>query len=255
MAIATASPAPSPQGYCSKCHKVWLLETEQGVCRWCGQPSSCQTTRSTALRSFKSNGRNRRKQVPIKGNGYDHLEGEWLTYYRVASQFSHKARTQDRDDLLHDIILTLANVERNNGHKPFTELAMYRIASRCVADYWRRQYHHTNGLDCRWCGQAQRQKCREEWLYSECPKAIKLESLNKPIIDSEGNTTELGELIADDKAIDLAEWLDIKTFLLGCPQRLIAIAEKRHEGIPLTNAEMKYLCKWRKREQNSLFGG
>jgi len=205
------------------------------------------------LRSFKSNGRNRRKQVPIKGNGYDHLEGEWLTYYRVASQFSHKARTQDRDDLLHDIILTLASVERNNGHKPFTELAMYRIASRCVADYWRRQYRHTNGLDCRWCGQAQRRKCREEWLYSECPKAIKLESLNKPIVDSEGNTTELGELIADDKAIDLAEWLDIKTFLLGCPQRLIAIAEKIRDGQALETKERMYLSRYRQKAQKSLF--
>jgi len=171
----------------------------------------------------------------------------------VASQFSHKARTQDRDDLLHDIILTLANVERNNGHKPFTELAMYRIASRCVADYLRRQYRHTNGLDCRWCGQAQRRKCREEWLYSECPKAIKLESLNKPIIDSEGNTTELGELIADDKAIDLAEWLDIKTFLLGCPQRLIAIAEKKQDGKALDWREHKYLQRFRQKEQSKLF--
>jgi hypothetical protein len=72
-------------------------------------------------------------------------------------------------------------------------------------------------------------------------------------MDADGNTTELGELIADDKALDLAEWLDIKTFLLGCPDRLIAIAEKRQDGIALTNAEMKYLCKMRKREQNKLF--
>ncbi len=56
-------------------------------------------------------------------------------------------------------------------------------------------------------------------------------------MDSEGNTTELGELIADDKAIDLDEWLDIKTFLSGCPQRLIAIAERTTEGQALTVAE------------------
>ena len=36
-----------------------------------------------------------------------------------------------------------------------------------------------------------------------------MESLNKPIIDSEGNLTELGELIADDKAIDLDAWVAI----------------------------------------------
>jgi hypothetical protein len=110
---------------------------------------------------------------------------------------------EDRDDLLHDIILTLADVERNNGHKPFTEAVMYRIASRCVADYWRKHYKLTNGLDCGSCSQKQRAKCKEDYLYTECPKAIKLESLNKPIIDSEGNVTELGELIADDKALDL----------------------------------------------------
>ena len=89
------------------------------------------------MRSIKSRSNGRKRQAEHNGNGYDQLEGEWLTYYKVASRFSHKAQAQDREDLLHDIIITLADVERNNGHKPFTEVAMYRIASFTVADYWR----------------------------------------------------------------------------------------------------------------------
>jgi hypothetical protein len=181
------------------------------------------------------------------------LEGEWLTYYKVASQFSHRAKAQDRDDLLHDIILTFAEVARNNGHKPFTEAMMYRIASHTLANYWRSYYKLTNGLDCGSCSKAQRQKCKEGDLYPNCPKAIRLESLSKPITDGEGNITELGELIADDKAIDLAEWVDRKTFLLGCPQRLIAIAEKVREREALNKNDQKYLERYRQREQKSLF--
>jgi hypothetical protein len=80
-----------------------------------------------------------------------------------------------------------------------------------------------------------------------------VESLYKPIIDSEGNLTELGELIADDKALDLADWLDYKTFLLTCPDRLITIAGKIQQGEALANADMIYLCRWRQREQKFLF--
>ncbi|MFH0768353.1 MAG: hypothetical protein V1932_02140 [Chloroflexota bacterium] len=43
-----APPAPDgdhrqPQGHCSKCGKVWTVETGQGVCQWCGQQASRQT--------------------------------------------------------------------------------------------------------------------------------------------------------------------------------------------------------------------
>ena len=206
MITTSAPPAPDrpPQGYCNKCHKVWTLETESGTCSWCSQPSYCQTR--TQPRQIKSSGSRKGKQALIRSNGYDHLQGKWLTYYNVASRLNHKA--QDRDDLLHDIILTLASVERNNGHKPFdkaqgkpfTEAMMYRIASRTVIDYWYRHYKITTGLDCGHCSKAQRGKCREDWLYGECPKAIKMESLNKPIVDDDGNITELGDLIADDQA-------------------------------------------------------
>lgn len=240
----------NPQGHCSRCHKVWRLKTGQGICQWCGKPASCQTTMAKP-RSIKSRAKPERKQPT--SNGYDQLQGEWLAYYNVASRFTDRVKPQDKEDILHTIIATLADVERNNGHKPFTEAVMYRIASRTVADYWFNHYSYNSGLDCKHCSKAQRQKCKEDDLYTECPKAIKLESLNKPIIDSEGHTTELGELIADDKALDLDAWVDARTFLLGFPQRLLLIADKLNGGQVLTPYERLYLCRFRKREQKALF--
>jgi hypothetical protein len=257
--MVTAITAPAPlngdnsnyQGHCSQCGKIWVLNERQGVCPWCGKPASCITATSKPRR-VKSRSNRKRKQDDHNGNGYDQLEGEWLTYYRVASRFAHKAKAEDKEDLLHDIILTLAIAERNNGHKPFTEAVMYRIASRAKDQYWRNYYKLTNGLTCGNCGKAQRRKCKEEWLYGECPKAITLESLNKPIIDSEGHTTELGELIADDKAIDLDAWVSSSTWEIGYPKRLVEIAYRLKAGIPLTSYDRLYLCRFRKQEQKML---
>jgi len=117
VTAVVSSPAPAPQGHCSQCGKVWTLKERQGVCQWCGHLAVCQSSR-TKPRHIKSSRMRKQRQADGNGhNGYDHLDGEWLTYYKVASQFSHKAKAQDREDLLHDIIMTLANVERNNGHK------------------------------------------------------------------------------------------------------------------------------------------
>jgi len=240
-------------GHCSKCQKVWTLEKGQGVCPWCSQLAICQNAR-TPPRPIKSSRDQRQRQAHIGiSNGYDQLSEPWLTYYKVASRFAHKAQAQDREDLLQDIILTLAQVAGNNGHKPLAEATMCRIASYTVADYWRDHYRLANGLDCGSCSQAQRRGCRKNWLYPECPRAIKLESLDKPIADDEGNLTELGELIADDQAIDLDAWLDAKTWLAGFPERLISIAHKRQEGIPLVHAELCYLSRWRASQQGKLF--
>jgi len=241
----------SSQGYCSRCGKVWTLKERQGVCSWCLKPASCITATSKP-RQFKSRSNRDKRQALTHSNGYDQLQGEWLAYYNVASRFTGRVKPQDKEDILHTIIATLADVERNNGHKPFTEAAMYRIASRTVADYWRTYYKASNGLDCGSCSKAQRRKCKEGSLYTECPKAIKLESLDKPIIDSEGHTTELGELIADNKALDLGAWLDARTFLLGFPQRLLEIAYKLNSGQALPNKDHQYLWRFRQREQKRL---
>jgi len=129
---------------------------------------------------------------------------------------------------------------------------MYRIASFTIAQYWRDYYKRVNGIDCGHCSNQQRKKCKADDLYSECPRATRIEYLSKPIVDEDGRITELGNLIADNKVLDLAEWMDINTFIRGCPQRLIDIAEKIRDGETLTNSEMIYLCRFRQKTQKRL---
>ena len=76
---------------------------------------------------------------------------DWNKYIAIADRFQHKARFEDREDLKHDIIVRPADVARNNGHKPFTEVAMMRIASYAVAEYWRAYYRRTHGISCGEC--------------------------------------------------------------------------------------------------------
>jgi len=218
---------------------------------WCGQTESCQPT-TTKPRQLKSNESGNGRQADNGNNSYDHLPEPYLTYYKVALKFAHKALIDDRQDLLHDIIEGLARVAE---HKALSEAAMYRLAEHIKDHYWYRHYSYHSGLDCQHCSKAQRAKCRANWAYSDCHRAITLESINQPIIGSEGNVTELAELIADDSALDLDEWLDAKTFLIGAPIRLKAIANKRSKGDTLTHAERQYLTKLRKRYQLTLSGG
>jgi len=144
---------------------------------------------------------------------------DWEKYSTVADRFQHKARFQDREDLKHNIILRVAEVAQRNGNKPFTEGAMVRVASFVVLEYWHGEKR--NG---------------------------KVISLNTGIDDGEGNTVELIDTIADDHAIDLEAWVDARTWLLGCPKRLITIAHKRVNGFALDNADRLYLSKWQRRE-------
>jgi len=154
---------------------------------------------------------------------YDRLDGEWLQWYETAHRFEHKVPAQDRGDIRHNIILELALARARDGDKPFSEAMMCRVASFVVADYWRKAKRKPTLL-----------------------------SLDTEIDNGDGDTTELIETIADDKAIDVEAWLDARTFLLGCPQRLVQIANKINKGQTLTHGDRTYLWKWRKREQISL---
>jgi len=184
---------------------------------------------------------------PYAVNG-DH---NWDTYMEIARRFEHKAQYEDRQDLLHTIIVNLAVAGSNNG-LPDKPSWAYRIASFTVAQYWRDYYKHRQGIDCGHCSNLQRKKCKRDDLYPDCPKAIRIESLNKPIVNDDGDITELGELIADDRAIDLDAWLDANTWLLGCKRRLIEIANKIVNGEALNHGEICYLSRFREKSQPKL---
>jgi hypothetical protein len=139
--------------------------------------------------------------------------------------------------------------------KPLTEAGLMRVASYQVTEFWERLRRFTTWLDCGNCSKEQRRKCREEDLYSQCPKYHQLVSLNATIdsADGDGEPSELIEFIADDKAIDLDAWVDARRILRGLPKRLVQIGYKRYAGIPLDGKERYYLCKFLEKTQKRLF--
>jgi hypothetical protein len=153
---------------------------------------------------------------------------DWEKYSQIADRFQHKARYQDREDLRHDIIVRLAELASNNGDKPFSEASMLRVASYVTMEYWHQE-----------------------------KRVLTMLSLNEDIEDDEGDSIELWETLADDKAINLEAWLDAKRWRLGCPRRLLRIAVKKVRGQPLTWKEHKYLARYRQKElgkaQKTLF--
>jgi hypothetical protein len=159
------------------------------------------------------------------GNGYDQLEGDWLTYYKVAKYFVHKVKRDDREDFLHDLILEMAKVKAKYEArgKPLTEAGLMRVASYEVTEYW-----HT--------------------LMRHRPAMLSLNSeADGDGADGDGEPGEIIDFLADDKAVDLDLKLDARRFLLGCPRRLVQIAYKRYSGYSLSRKEQYYLNDYRRR--------
>ena len=190
------------------------------------------------------------------GNGYHGLNGDWGLYYKVARGFVKRVRPEDRQDFLHDLLLLMAKVKAKYDAigKPLTEAGLIRVACYEVAGYWRKWYKRINGIDCGSCSKAQREKCKEWFLYgdNDCPKAIKTERLDKLVEDGNGDSTPLHELIADDNAVDLAARLDARLTLGSYPRRFVQIAYKRYAGYPLTNSEQNYFWREAKKAQKKL---
>jgi len=159
----------------------------------------------------------------IAEQSYNRLEGEWHDWLEVARKYEHKVPSQDRYDMRHTILLELHRARQRDG-KPIPLLRAYRIASLMVALYWRKE--------------------------KRIPTML---SLDQPTTDYDGNELRLLDTIADDKAIDLDLQIDASTWRLGCPMRLIEIATKKVDGIPLNKKDQKYLERYRHKTQINLF--
>jgi len=188
------------------------------------------------------------------GNGYDQLDGEWLTYYKVGKGFVRRVKPEDREDFLHDLFLAFARVKASYDAKgkELTTGGLIRVAQYEVAGYWRKWYRHNNGIDCGRCSNAQRQKCKKDNLYRQCPRAVQIESLDRVVEDGNGDSTTLHELIADDNAVDLVAMLDARHILKSYPSKAVKLAYKRYAGYSLENQEGNYLRRFLRRTQKRL---
>lgn len=147
---------------------------------------------------------------------------DWSKYITVANRYQYKAKPKDREDLNHDIIVSLAEAQSardNNGGGNLSDIAMMRLAAYECQKYWRKVKRQSS-----------------------------IGSLNTELDNGDEDSIELIETIADDKAIDLDAWLDASIWLLGCPTRLIEVARKKVKDIDLDGKELNYLYHWRNRE-------
>jgi len=155
------------------------------------------------------------------------MQLDWEKYTGIADNFQHKVRYEDREDLRQDIILRLAEVASIKTER-LTLPAMLRVASFVTMEHWR-----------------------------NLKRQPTISSLNDTIEDDDGNSVELSETIADDKALDLEAWVDARIWLRGCPRRLVRIAIRKERGKPLNNKEHQCLWAYRQKElakrQKNLF--
>jgi len=189
---------------------------------------------------------------------YSGLTGDWLSYYKVAQAYVGKVPTQDRDDTRHDIMLELDRATKRDG-KPLPELRAYRIASFMIAAYWRERLKREVKV-CIYNGVATEPNCancRHKPKNSPCPyQAYRpIQSLDQPTADCEAYQCRLLDTVADDtaiEAIDIDASIDASLWWLGCPIRLVEIADKIKKGLPLNKNDQKYLERFRKRYQLKL---
>ena len=194
------------------------------------------------------------QEYTIDSNGYDQLRGDYATYYKVAKRFTYKVVREDSEDFLHDLFLAFAKVRASYDAKgkELTEGGLMRVAQYELADYWRKHFKRINGIDCSRCSQQQREKCKDWYLYPDCPKAVKTERLDKLVEDGNGNSTELHELLADNNAIDLVAMLNARHILKGYPHKAVKLAYKRYAGYPLDKGELEYLSRFKRKTQKRL---
>jgi len=126
---------------------------------------------------------------------YGRLEQPWRDWARIARSFAYQVDSQDREDLMHNVIVRLAEVAevyRERG------IPFHRGACIKVAEYTRLRFYH--------------QKKRWKRVFSV--------SLNSVVRDGDGNETELINTLIAQKGIDLDTWIDAKNHYQSSPKKV-----------------------------------
>ncbi len=135
---------------------------------------------------------------PHDGDGYsealdyDRLPEPWREWANIAKNFVWQLDDQwDREDLMHNIIVRVAEEYRRQGK------SLSKWGAIKVAEYTRLRFYHQ----------------KKRW------KRVSTVSLNSFIQDEDGNETELIQTILDEKGINLDVWLDFKNYYQSRPQK------------------------------------
>ena len=126
---------------------------------------------------------------------YDRLEQPWRDWAKIARNFAYQVKEQDREDLMHDIIVRLAEVaeEYRQKGKPLTKWGSIKVAR-----YTRLRFYHQ----------------QKRW------RRVSTVSLNSAVREGDGNETQLINTLADQKKVDLDAWIEAKSYYLSSPERV-----------------------------------
>jgi len=178
------------------------------------------------------------------------LEGDWAVFVKIADRFVYRVPFEDREDFRQNLLVEMDKVKAKYAAKgkPLTEASLMMVAEYERKDYYiKRRYRHF-GFNCTRCSIEQRRECQATKLPSDCPKkkAHRIVSLHTILGDGDGDgLTELIDLIADDKPIDLAAKLDARRILQSLPKRVVKIGYKIYAGMTLEKEEERYIKRWR----------
>jgi hypothetical protein len=154
-------------------------------------------------------------------------------------------------------MIELDRATKRDG-KPLPDLKAYRIASLTVALFYRNLNRYATRV-CIYNGYPVEPHCRACKNKTDSKRCAwlgirRVERLDGQIIDSEGYRVRLLDTVASDRAEDMPDkWYDLKKLSEALPLRLAEIAYKRIDGKPLSWKDWKYLQRYRKKEQKSLF--
>ena len=154
-------------------------------------------------------------------------------------------------------MLELERATERDG-KPLPDLRAYRIASLMVALYYRNLNRYATRV-CIFNGYPIEPRCRSCKRHTESKRCAWLavrpvERLDGEVIDPQGYRVKLIDTVASDDIHDMPErWYDLKQLTEALPPRLAEIAYKKREGKELSEADRKYLYRYRQAEKKALF--
>ncbi|MEK7353034.1 MAG: hypothetical protein AABZ77_00825 [Chloroflexota bacterium] len=132
---------------------------------------------------------------------YGRLEKPWRDWARIARSFAYAVDFQDRQDLMHNIIVRLWEVAEEYQRRG---IPFHRGSCIKVAEYTRLRFYH------------QQKRWKRGFSIS----------LNSEVRDEDGNKTELINTLLAQEGIDQDTWLDAKNHYQSSPKKVRQTIQK-----------------------------